>query len=355
MPPCTARRPALSLALAVALVGTAAVAAPTPEAAREAQALSDQARDHYQAGRFEEAVAAYLAAFDRIEEPLLLKNAIKVLAVHIGDCDQTVRLGDDYLATAPERGRAEEVAGYMGDCLARDAERLQSEGALADAEGRLRRAASLPLPAPQRARIEALQAALDAARPVAVSVRVVDVGGRPVAAPTITLDGRPATPDGEGRVSMTPGTHTVGARADGFLESTASVEAKQGARVTLRLAPRAVVAPAPAPGGPRAMRVAGWSAVGVALAAAVAAVAVDLEGQAAVDDLEAVADAGSDRARYDDLKDDAEVAQLWSTVLYGTAAVAGAAGVTLLVLDAEVAPAVAPEASGAGLSFGGRF
>ncbi|MCB9539804.1 MAG: hypothetical protein H6704_26635 [Myxococcales bacterium] len=355
MPACTARRSALSLALTLALVGPSAAAAPSPEAAREAQALSDQARAHYQAGRFEEAVAAYLAAFDRIEEPLLLKNAIKVLAVHIGDCDQTVRLGDDYLATGPERGRAEEVAGYMGDCLARDAEGLQAEGKLADAEARLRRAASLPLPAPQRARIEALQAALDAARPVPVGVRVIDVGGRPVASPTITVDGAPATRDAEGRVALVPGRHTVRAAAPGFLDATASVEAAKGAQVTLRLAPRAVVAPAPPRQGPRAMRVAGWSAVGVALAAAVAAVAVDLEGQAAVDDLEAVADAGTDRARYDDLKDDAEVAQLWSTVLYGTAAVAGAAGVTLLVLDAEVAPSVAPEASGAGLSIGGRF
>jgi tetratricopeptide (TPR) repeat protein len=99
-------RSPIRAALALALASAPAVAAPSPEVAREAQALSDQAREHYQAGRFEEAVAAYLAAFDRIEEPLLLKNAIKVLAVHIGDCDQTVRLGDDYLATGPERGRA---------------------------------------------------------------------------------------------------------------------------------------------------------------------------------------------------------------------------------------------------------
>ncbi len=243
----------------------------------------------------------------------------------------------------------------MGDCLARDAERLQGEGKPADAEARLRRAASLPLPAPQRARIESLQAALDAARPVPVGVRVVDVGGRPVASPTLTVDGEPATPDAEGRIAMVPGPHTVRARAPGFLDATASVEAAEGAQLTLRLAPSAVVAPTPPPTGPRAMRVAGWSAVGVALAAAVAAVAVDLEGRAAVEDLEAVADAGTDRARYDDLKDDAEVAQLWSTVLYGTAAVAGAAGVTLLVPDAEVTPAVAPDASGAGLSIGGRF
>lgn len=334
-----------------------------PEQVRRAQALSDEARDAYAAGRYAEAAEAYLAAHELVDEPVLLKNAVKILAVHVGDCDRTLALGDRFLATGPEPARAEEVAGYQADCLLGRADRSLAAGAPDEARSHLRRAAALPLPAPARARLEAAVARVEAEarRPVAVAVAVEAADGTPLRDFRVEIDGAPATLR-EGRVEVPRGAHTLLVRAEGHEPARVSFEAAPEAAVRVRLSPRAA-APAPIapvratapPAGPDWRFWAGCGAAGVAVAAGIAAVVVDVGGQSTVDDLESVAAEGRDRARYDQLLADAEDARLWSGVLYGTAAVAAAAGAALLVWsltdDAEVA--VAPQ--GAGLSIGGRW
>jgi hypothetical protein len=311
---------------------SAPVAAQSPESA---QIIVDQAREAYGAGRYQEAVDGYLAAHALHPDPLLLKNAVKVLALHVGDCPRTLEVGDRYLQTAPERARAEEVGGYQAACLVESSDAAIATGDLSGAADHLERAEALPLTLPARAKVEAARARWSAAlaAPVRVEVTVRSADGAPVEDARIEVGGAEVPRIG-GAITIPRGNRRVRARAPGYLPAEIEVVAERGARLTLTLTPEAVAAaaPSPPPSQTSGLAWAGWITLGAAAAVGIGAAVVDADGAATIDELEQVAADGTDRDAYERLRDDADSAQTTSAALYGTAAVLAATGGTLLYL-----------------------
>lgn len=109
----------------VARSGTAAVAlvvvmlAPAlalgQEAREQARELAAQGRAHYEAGRFEEALEAYQAAYDLAPAPGVLFNLGQCYR-HLGDCPHAVTSYERYLAEALDAPNREGVETLIEQC-----------------------------------------------------------------------------------------------------------------------------------------------------------------------------------------------------------------------------------------------
>ncbi|MBI1944811.1 MAG: tetratricopeptide repeat protein [Deltaproteobacteria bacterium] len=102
----------LAAALAAVLVAGApawaAEAAPGPAAEAEAMALYAQGEEHYQAGRFEEALTSFKAAYRRLPAPGLLVNIGQCLR-QLGDHQNAARAFERYLQEDPQADNRSEV------------------------------------------------------------------------------------------------------------------------------------------------------------------------------------------------------------------------------------------------------
>lgn len=324
-----------------------ASAEPSAADVQRAQTLTNTAAEAFKAGRHRDAADAYEAAYALVANPILLKNAVKVVALHTADCARVHRLADAYLATAPTQVRARGVAAYKAECHLQAAEAHLEGRRFAAGRAELERARSLDLAPMVVARVGSTARRLDAAEAahaeVRIRVRIRDGGGAPLAvAPRLRLDGAAVSLDAQSRLTASRGAHTLDVSAPGYAPRTKRFSAAEDAVLEVALtpvvaAPVVVVEADPADPG-RALRLAGYSALGVAAATLAGAVVVDAGGQSSADDARRVGAAGTDRDRYDALLDEVESAKLWSTVLYGGAAAAGLAGGVLLYLGWEAAP-----------------
>ncbi len=347
----------LSILAALLLAPSASSAAPSAAEVRQAQALTKEATRAFKAGRHSEAADKFEAAHQLVPNAILLKNAVKAVALHIGDCPRVHRLADAYLATGPTKLRAHEVATYKADCHIRAAEAHLEARRFTAARGETDRALALDLPATVRARVEAATRRIDAAErahaKVQVKVLVRDPEGAPVKA-QLRLDEVAVTLDAEAQLHLSPGPHSLRVEAEGFEAAERVFTAAPGFTVEVTLE-RVVVTPpvqvpAPADEG-RARRIAGYGTLGLAGVAAIAALAFDVSGQSSADELREVGAEGRDRARYDTLTDEVETAKYASGGLYLGALVAGVAGGLLLYWGQPAeAPVVSVGPGGLGVS-----
>jgi hypothetical protein len=342
--------------LLLCLFVSAAAAAPSVDDLNAGRRLTDQAKQAYLEGAHAEAADLYLSAWEKAEAPLLLKNALKILAVHVGACDRIPDLTQRYLATSPTMARAQEVAGYAADCLVAQAQADLTARRWAGAEAALRRAQGLPLSPPALAKVKAARARLEEAKaPVSIQLEVRGPAGETPTALALQVDGHPVTPAPDGALALPRGPHTVVAQAPDYEGQRLDFVAAPGVRVqvTLNLVPPA----APPPPASAVPRWAPWAAVGLAVAAGAGAVAMDQGGQSDVDALRAAGRSGTDRAAYDAARSDAESAQLWSTVLYAVAITSGAGAGALFYLagDPTGSPEGTPAAQGRVVGWSGAW
>ncbi|WP_159396823.1 hypothetical protein [Sorangium cellulosum] len=195
----------LALLLALSAVPAAAVAQPvqpTEQAKAAARALAGQGWGHFQAGRYEEALAAFRDAEALVHAPSLLYQAAR-------SCERLGRLIE-------ARSLYQRI---VDEPLATSAPRAYQQ---AQADAKVELAALAP-------RIPSLE---------------VTVTGSPASAVELTLDGQridPALP-----VERDPGNYTLVAVAPGQTPVTRTIQLKEGAReqVTLDLTPPPAAAPA---------------------------------------------------------------------------------------------------------------
>jgi hypothetical protein len=120
-----------------------ALAGPSSTDVARAQTLTNEATKHFKAGRHVEAADKYEAAYALVKNPILLKNAIKVVALHMNDCARVHRLADAYLATGPSQVRARGVASYKVDCHLQTTEAHLEKRRFAAGHAELKRALKL--------------------------------------------------------------------------------------------------------------------------------------------------------------------------------------------------------------------
>ena len=361
----------LLLLLLLLLPGPTVAAPPSAAQLRTGRRLARTAAQQYREGRYAAAAEGYLLAYATAKEPLTLKNAIKIFALHVGDCAQTLSHGARYLASRPDRSRAQEVSGYMADCRVAAARALLQHRQFGEAREVLGLAMALDLAAPARAKVQEATQRLseeeDKERRVLVSlVAKAEGGGALTARTTFLLDGKPVRPDRQGRVQVSRGPHLLQARAVGYRPGETAFSASEGAVAKVLLRPNRPPLKAPEPAGSEpkptpslqrqsekqlsTLAIAGWSALGLGLAAALAGGGVDLWGASTVAALNSTAREGKDRDKYDSLRSEVDSARVWTAALYGTAALAAAAGGTLLYLgvtDGSRKVAVVPAGAGA--------
>jgi len=133
-------------------------------------------------------------------------------------------------------------------------------------------------------------------------------------------------------VRAKPGPHRVDVSADGHVATTreAAVVAREDARVTIELAPVAVVVVAPPAEPPRLRSIVGWSLAGLSGASLVGAGACALHAKSLSDDY---ADRASSGFQQADVRSEGTTFRTVADVALGVAVVAGVAAVVLLATD----------------------
>ncbi|WP_437716531.1 tetratricopeptide repeat protein [Sorangium sp. So ce448] len=198
------RRLPLALLLALALPAVPATAMsrpaqPTQAAKAAALALADKGWEHFQAGRYEEALAAFRDAYDQVHAPPILRYAAR-------SCERLGRLIE-------ARSLFQRVVDEPLDA------RAPPEFHEAQAKARVELAALA-------ARIPTLEIAITGVAPSAVE---------------LTLDGEPVFQTGP--LERDPGEHTVVASVPGQAPVTRTIRLSEGAKERVAL----VLTPAPAP------------------------------------------------------------------------------------------------------------
>ena len=174
----------------------------------------------------------------------------------------------------------------------------------------------------------------------------------------LRVDGHAVALDTEGALTLAPGLHEVQATAPHFSIATRVIQAHPGLRTSVQLALSAEARP---DDGPSTMRVASYSAFGVALAAGVGVAAVWFTGQGRVKAVDDQCRPIGPSCDYDGKYREAGVQtfETWTNVLWAVAGAAVLSGGLLFALEPgegqRTEPRVALAAGPGGLTVAARF